>query len=100
MEDIIWIEDVFPIKHGYIPASYVSLPEGNIADYGYGWLSQNPGTMNPVSQCVEEALCQDVNGDDSQHHYTALQNTWAPLLDRCTGKPYMIIAGSFISSLL
>ena len=22
-------EDVFPIKHGDIPASYVSLPEGN-----------------------------------------------------------------------
>ena len=26
-----WIEDVFPIKHGDIPASYVSLPEGNIS---------------------------------------------------------------------
>ena len=23
-------EDVFPIKHGDIPASYVSLPEGNL----------------------------------------------------------------------
>ena len=23
------IEDVFPIEHGDIPASYVSLPEGN-----------------------------------------------------------------------
>ena len=67
---------------------------------GMGGCLKNPGAMNPVSQCVAEALCQDVNGDDSHHHNTALQNTWAPLLDRCTGKPYMMIAGSFISSLL
>ena len=30
-------EDVFPIKNGHIPASYVSLPEGTIM--GWSWWS-------------------------------------------------------------
>ncbi len=37
-------EDVFPIKHGHIPASYVSLPEGK-SNYKRGDASLNSSSQ-------------------------------------------------------
>ena len=42
-----WLEDVFPIEHGDIPASYVTLPEGSWC-LDYIWDGQESSTWSTI----------------------------------------------------